>query len=98
LLHAGLEQLYTGLSQRSLQALQKEQSLLFVMSLNHTNIDNQGRRRQKIIVVSACISCWSLKESINKANPFAILGIPKDANMLAIKRAYRTLSMKYHPD
>jgi DnaJ-class molecular chaperone len=33
-----------------------------------------------------------------KANPSKLLGIDKQASEKEIKRAYRTLSKKYHPD
>ena len=31
-------------------------------------------------------------------NPYEILGVPRDADMDTIKKAYRQLSRKYHPD
>ena len=31
-------------------------------------------------------------------NPYEILGIQKSANHKEIKNAYKTLSLKYHPD
>jgi translocation protein SEC63 len=35
---------------------------------------------------------------VNSFDPFEILGLQLDADSTAIKRAYRTLSLKYHPD
>jgi molecular chaperone DnaJ len=31
-------------------------------------------------------------------NPYEVLGVPRDADIGAIKSAYRKLAMKYHPD
>ncbi|MBQ0026569.1 MAG: DnaJ domain-containing protein, partial [Lachnospiraceae bacterium] len=33
-----------------------------------------------------------------KRDCYEVLGIPKDADDAAIKKAYRTLAKKYHPD
>src|SRR5512142_2545656 len=35
---------------------------------------------------------------MNKADYYETLGVPKDASEEDIKRAYRKLAMKYHPD
>ena len=31
-------------------------------------------------------------------DPFEILGVPKDASLRDIKKAYRKLAMEFHPD
>ncbi len=41
---------------------------------------------------SAAVTGRSLK------NPYEVLGVPRDADADAIKRAYRKLAMEYHPD
>ena len=38
------------------------------------------------------------KESYEKRQYYEILGISKDASLSDIKKAYRALSLKYHPD
>lgn len=31
-------------------------------------------------------------------NPYKVLGVPNNADMSVVKKAYRSLSKKYHPD
>jgi molecular chaperone DnaJ len=33
-----------------------------------------------------------------KRDPYEVLGVPRDADLEAIKRAYRQQAMRYHPD
>jgi len=36
--------------------------------------------------------------NFNSEDFYEVLGIPRDADESAIKKAYRKLSLKYHPD
>jgi len=36
--------------------------------------------------------------TVGKRDPYEVLGVPRDADLEAIKRAYRQQAMRYHPD
>ena len=41
---------------------------------------------------------WAVMEIVAKDDYYAVLGIKKDAKKNEIKKAFRTLALKYHPD
>ena len=55
------------------------------------------KRRTVIIALAATIAFLAETVSTEK-DYYAVLGVPKTAAENVIKRAYRKLSLKYHPD
>lgn len=48
-----------------------------------------------------CVMVYYSQQAIGDAkpfDPFEILGLPRDAEDREIKKAYRKLSLQYHPD
>ena len=41
---------------------------------------------------------YSINKMAEQKNPYDVLGVSKDASADEIKKAYRKLSKKYHPD
>ena len=42
-------------------------------------------------------ACWEMAAP-GAGDPYTLLGVPRDANARQIKKAYRVLALKYHPD
>lgn len=69
-----------------------------------------GRLRRPVYIANliAVVICWLIfiylinlvknDGEVSTFDPFTILGIDQQAPMAQIKKAYRTLSLKYHPD
>lgn len=67
-----------------------------------------GMSRAFVLNMIATIATWCMffylislvwnDHEIAKFDPFEILGIAPDSKLRVIKKAYRTLSLKYHPD
>lgn len=51
-----------------------------------------GLRQVAVLAICLCIAQVAL------GDPYEVLGLPADANQQAIRRAFRKLSLKYHPD
>ena len=53
---------------------------------------------ENIILVSALCGIWAFNLSLAKKDFYEILGVKKSATDKQIKRAFRKLAVKYHPD
>ena len=61
--------------------------LLLAVPVNRTI----GKRR-------SCGCCVAVAAAIGYADLYEVLGVPRDADGQTIKKAYRALSLSYHPD
>ena len=48
------------------------------------------------LLVAACV-CLLSRAVVASSNFYEVLGLPNDADGAAIKKAYRKMSLKYHP-
>ena len=74
-------------------------------SLNHrpsTSAHILGRRLLTCLLVGVCVSLLVCPENVTAAidekDYYKLLGVPKDASDKTIKKAFRKLAIKYHPD
>lgn len=76
-----------------------------------TNRDHLDRRRalirlrsDRFCILLTVIFIWQLLSlllflnNMKQDNPFEILGIPGGSTMQEVRKAYRRLSLRYHPD
>ena len=52
----------------------------------------------RLILAVAVVLIACLPGSCANDDPYTVLGLPRDATMSQIRKAYRQLSLKYHPD
>ncbi|KAF8094607.1 hypothetical protein N665_0359s0048 [Sinapis alba] len=56
------------------------------------------RSRRKTTVITAASSSWSPAYNNGEKNHYVVLGIARNATQADVKRAYRLLARKFHPD
>ena len=88
----------TSAEKTKAEQLKKESKGLSTLTKNRGFMINLG-----ITVVLSLIFIWlavsvSTDGEVNSFDPFSILEIDSGADAKTIKKAYRTLSLKYHPD
>ncbi|KAJ0243767.1 Chaperone DnaJ-domain superfamily protein [Hirschfeldia incana] len=59
---------------------------------------HRSRRKTTVISAASSSSSWSSASNSREQNHYVVLGIARNATQADVKRAYRLLARKFHPD